>query len=43
MNAWGYVAAGWIGTTLVVSTYWVWVIRRTRRAAALLALVEEQR
>lgn len=42
MNAWAYVAAGWIGTGAVIATYWIWVARRTRRAAVLLARVEDQ-
>lgn len=42
MNAWAYVALGWITTAVVIAVYWVWVAARTRRAAADLARVEDQ-
>ena len=41
MNAWAYVAAGWGVTGVVIASYWVWIVRRTRAASADLARVED--
>lgn len=40
MSDWGYVAFGFIVTTLVIATYWIWVALRSRRAAQDLARIE---
>jgi HAMP domain-containing protein len=31
----GYVAAGWSITAIVLLGYWLWLVRRTRRAERL--------
>jgi cytochrome oxidase assembly protein ShyY1 len=29
-----YVITGWVLTAVVIAAYWMWVVRRTRRAEA---------
>ena len=41
MNDWGYVIAGWAATMVVIGSYWMWVARKTRRAAAEVAQLED--
>jgi len=38
----GYIAAAWFGTFAAVAAYAAWIIRRSRRAAALVP-EEDQR